>query len=60
MSALPKTMRAVVCDTPGPVSVLKLQDVPLPVPQPGQVLIRILGFGINRAGNHHIHCYLSH
>lgn len=49
MATLPKSMRAVVCATPGPVSVLKLQDVPLPVPQPGQVLIRILGFGINRA-----------
>jgi NADPH:quinone reductase-like Zn-dependent oxidoreductase len=45
-------MRAVVCAAPGPVSVLKLQDMPLPVPDDDQVLIRILGFGINRAGNY--------
>ncbi|KAI0383662.1 putative zinc-binding oxidoreductase [Hypomontagnella monticulosa] len=42
-------MRAVVCTATGPVSVMDIQDVPRPTPQPGQVLIRILGFGINRA-----------
>ena len=50
MGILPQTMRAVVCATPGPISVLQLQDVPVPTPQDGQVLLRILGFGINRAG----------
>ncbi|OTA90715.1 hypothetical protein M434DRAFT_397804 [Hypoxylon sp. CO27-5] len=48
-STLPKTMRAVVCTATGPISVMTIQDVPLPRPQPGQVLIKILGFGINRA-----------
>ncbi|KAI2618935.1 putative zinc-binding oxidoreductase [Hypomontagnella submonticulosa] len=48
-SILPETMRAVVCTATGPVSVMDIQDVPLPTPQPGQVLIRVLGFGINRA-----------
>ncbi|KAI1374348.1 putative zinc-binding oxidoreductase [Hypoxylon crocopeplum] len=48
-STLPKTMRAVVCTATGPVSVMKIQNIPLPTPQPSQVLIRILGFGINRA-----------
>ncbi|KAI1415128.1 putative zinc-binding oxidoreductase [Hypoxylon sp. FL1857] len=48
-SNLPKTMRAVVCTATGPVSVMAIQEVPLPTPQPGQVLIKVLGFGINRA-----------
>ncbi|KAI2467064.1 putative zinc-binding oxidoreductase [Annulohypoxylon bovei var. microspora] len=42
-------MRAVVCTATGPVSVMEIQDVPLPTPQPGQMLIKISGFGINRA-----------
>lgn len=49
---LPTYMRAVECATPGPVSVLQLRRIPLPVPQQGQALIRILAFGINRAGMH--------
>ncbi|KAI1205594.1 putative zinc-binding oxidoreductase [Annulohypoxylon truncatum] len=48
-STLPKTMRAVICTATGPVSVMEIRDVPLPTPQPGQVLIKVLGFGINRA-----------
>ncbi|KAI0895370.1 putative zinc-binding oxidoreductase [Annulohypoxylon nitens] len=48
-TTLPKTMRAVICTATGPVSVMEIQDVPVPKPQPSQVLIRILGFGINRA-----------
>lgn len=43
-------MRAIVCAAPGPISVLKMQEIPMPMPDPGQVLIKILGFGINRAG----------
>ncbi|KAI8623987.1 putative zinc-binding oxidoreductase [Xylariaceae sp. FL1651] len=48
-TSLPKTMRAVVCTATGPIDVMKIQDIPLPTPEPGQVLLRILGFGINRA-----------
>ncbi|KAI0879822.1 putative zinc-binding oxidoreductase [Annulohypoxylon maeteangense] len=48
-SAPPKTMRAVICTATGPASIMEIQDVPLPTPQPSQVLIRVLGFGINRA-----------
>lgn len=43
-------MRAVVCATPGPIDVLKIKNIPVPSPQSGQVLIKVLGFGINRAG----------
>ncbi|EGX96192.1 zinc-binding oxidoreductase, putative [Cordyceps militaris CM01] len=46
---IPATMRAVVCETPGPVSVLQIRHVPVPVPEPGQILIKVLAFGINRA-----------
>ncbi|OAA60852.1 Alcohol dehydrogenase superfamily, zinc-type [Cordyceps fumosorosea ARSEF 2679] len=42
-------MRAVVCETPGPVQVLQIKQVPVPVPEPGQVLVKVLAFGINRA-----------
>lgn len=49
MAPIPKTMRAIVCASPGPISVLQLQTIPVPTPEPGQVLIKVLGFGINRA-----------
>ncbi|KAJ4415507.1 hypothetical protein N0V82_007309 [Gnomoniopsis sp. IMI 355080] len=49
MAPIPKNMRAIVCTTTGPVSVLQLQNQPVPSPKAGQVLIQILGFGINRA-----------
>ncbi|KAJ6789170.1 hypothetical protein PWT90_03294 [Aphanocladium album] len=47
---IPDKMRAVVCDKPGPISVLQIKDIPVPTPNPGQVLIKVLAFGINRAG----------
>ncbi|KAF7528758.1 hypothetical protein G7054_g10055 [Neopestalotiopsis clavispora] len=46
---LPQTMRAAVCDKTGPVNVLQLRDIPVPSPGEGQVLLQVLGFGINRA-----------
>lgn len=49
MAPIPKTMRAIVCATPGPISVLQIQSVPIPTPAAGQVLLKVLGFGINRA-----------
>lgn len=42
-------MRAAVCDKTGPVNVLQLRDIPVPSPGEGQVLLQVLGFGINRA-----------
>lgn len=43
------TMRAAVMHTPGPPSVLKLSQIPIPSPKPGQVLIRVKAFGLNRS-----------
>lgn len=49
MALIPKTMRAIVCTEPGPLSVLQIKNIPVPIPTAGQVLVKILGFGINRA-----------
>lgn len=45
-------MRAVVIDAPGGVEVLQVRKVPLPVPIPGEVLIRVRAFGLNRSELH--------
>ncbi|WAP51688.1 NAD(P)H-quinone oxidoreductase [Arthrobacter sp. ATA002] len=42
-------MRAVVITTPGGPEALQLQDVPAPVPGPGEVLIDVAAAGLNRA-----------
>jgi NADPH:quinone reductase-like Zn-dependent oxidoreductase len=46
------TMRAVVADRPGPPEVLRIQALPIPHPQPGQVLIRVKASGLNRSELH--------
>jgi NADPH:quinone reductase-like Zn-dependent oxidoreductase len=43
------TMRAAVIYHPGGPEVLKLENRPIPTPQPGQVLIQIKAFGLNRS-----------
>ena len=43
------TMRAVVIRAPGGAEVLRIERLPVPVPQPGQVLIRVRAFGLNRS-----------
>ncbi|WP_240963347.1 zinc-binding alcohol dehydrogenase family protein [Antrihabitans stalactiti] len=45
-------MRAVVLDAPGPPEALQLRDLPVPTPHPGQVLIRVKAFGLNRSELH--------
>lgn len=45
---LPPTMVAIGIATPGGPEVLCAQTVPLPVPGPGQVLIRVAHAGVNR------------
>ena len=42
-------MKAIVATAPGGPEVLELQDVPVPVPGPGEVLIDVVAAGINRA-----------
>ncbi len=47
-----ETMRAVVLDAPGPPDALVVRERPVPVPAPGQVLIRVHAFGLNRSELH--------
>ena len=46
---IPQTMKAAVIRTPGPPSVLQIESLPIPHPQPDEVLIRIRAFGLNRS-----------
>ncbi len=45
---LPGTMTAVAISTPGGPDVLRPVTLPLPVPGPGQVLVRVAHAGVNR------------
>ncbi|WP_433290761.1 zinc-binding alcohol dehydrogenase family protein [Actinoplanes sp. CA-030573] len=45
-------MRAVVLDAPGPPSALRIRDRPVPVPEPGWVLIEVPASGLNRSELH--------
>jgi NADPH:quinone reductase len=45
-------MKAIVLENPGPDYRLKLGDLPMPVPGPGQVLIKVAAAGVNRADLH--------
>jgi NADPH:quinone reductase len=45
-------MKAVVLDAPGPPEALQIRDVPIPTPRPGQVLIKVEAFGLNRSELH--------
>jgi NADPH:quinone reductase-like Zn-dependent oxidoreductase len=45
-------MRAIVLDGPGPAEALVIRERPIPVPRPGQVLIRVRAFGLNRSELH--------
>ena len=42
-------MKAVVIREPGGPEVLKVERIPVPRPEPGQVLIRVKAFGLNRS-----------
>ena len=42
-------MRAIQLQEAGPPSNLKLVELPIPEPKPGQVLIRVKAFGLNRS-----------
>jgi len=43
------SMKAVVIHEPGPPEVLKIESLPIPTPRPGEVLIRVKAFGLNRS-----------
>ena len=43
------TMKAIVVRQPGPPEVFEIEERPIPVPQCGEVLIRVKTFGINRS-----------
>ncbi|GAA96815.1 uncharacterized protein L969DRAFT_20156 [Mixia osmundae IAM 14324] len=43
------TMKAIVMRAPGPPDSLKLEEMPIPEPAPGKVLIRVRARGINRS-----------
>jgi len=47
-----ETMRAIVLDAPGPPSALVERRLPIPEARPGQVLIRVTAFGLNRSELH--------
>jgi NADPH:quinone reductase len=51
-TAMSTVMRAIVLSKPGPVSNFELKSIPIPVPQPGWVLIRVKAFGLNRSELH--------
>ena len=45
-------MRAIVLEAPGPPDALQVREIPIPIPQPGWVLIRVKAFGLNRSELH--------
>jgi NADPH2:quinone reductase len=51
-STIPETMRAVVLEAPGPPEALAIRRLPVPVAEPGWVLIRVTAFGLNRSELH--------
>jgi NADPH:quinone reductase-like Zn-dependent oxidoreductase len=43
------TMKAVVMHEPGGPEVLKIEEIPIPTPRKGEVLIQVKAFGLNRS-----------
>ena len=43
------TMKAALIHEPGGPEVLKIESRPVPTPRPGEVLIRVKAFGLNRS-----------
>ena len=53
-SALPTTMRAVVLRRFGPPDVLQVEEVPVPRPARGEVLIQVHAVSVNRTLDVHV------
>ncbi len=49
---MPRTMRAVVLDAPGPAASFQIREVPVPEAREGWVLLRVEAFGLNRSELH--------
>lgn len=49
---IPATMRAVVLDAPGPPEALQVRQIPVQRAGPGEVLLRVHAFGLNRSELH--------
>jgi NADPH2:quinone reductase len=45
---LPEMMQAIVCEGAGGVEVLRHESLPVPLPGPGQVLVKVAVSGVNR------------
>ena len=45
-------MRAIVLDAPGPPEALRIAEIPIPTARPGEVLIKVEAFGLNRSELH--------
>ena len=45
-------MKAVVYERYGPPEVLRIEDVPKPVPAPDEILVRIRATGVTRSDGH--------
>lgn len=52
MSPVPATMRAAVLDAPGPPDALRVRELSVPTPRPGEVLVKVEAFGLNRSELH--------
>jgi NADPH:quinone reductase-like Zn-dependent oxidoreductase len=46
---LPKTMKAIVAHQYGGPEMLKLEDAPVPVPKENEILVQVIGSGVNPA-----------
>jgi len=52
VNGVPTSMLAVVLDAPGPPEALQIREVPVPLPELGEVLIKVRAFGLNRSELH--------
>jgi NADPH2:quinone reductase len=48
MKDLPQTMRGIEVSAPGGPEAMRVAQMPLPVPKPGEILIRVQAAGVNR------------